>query len=172
MARPKRIDIPYCLYHVHSRTNSGDAAFRDKKDKEKFLYYLRKYLDLLSLRIGQYDKGQGRASQARNKRDEHVRKKEQKKADEIVRTLANHFGLSVEMMKTGRRLKGKGAIARKALIVLFLENLPWTHKQLAKYIGLNGSNAITYHLTTVKGNQKLTGLINVLRRLVINGSNL
>ena len=51
MARPKRIDIPYCLYHVHSRTNSGDAAFRDKKDKEKFLYYLRKYFDLLSFEI-------------------------------------------------------------------------------------------------------------------------
>ena len=94
------------------------------------------------------------------------RKKEQKKADEIVKTVANYFGLSVEMMKTGRRLKGKGAISRKTLIVMILENLPCTHKQLAKYIGLNGIKAITYHLTTVKGKQKLTVLINELRRLV------
>ncbi len=320
MARPKRIDLPYCLYHVHSRTNSGDVAFSDKKDKEKFLYYLGKYLDLLSFRvhawclmtnhfhlliesreraglselmrrlltaytvcfnrrhrrhghlfqgrfkshvvdkanyflyvsryihlnpyvikksvdpveykgsslqyyahggepsflttgeiltwfkgsrkkyvrfvikgltenttpviieqryiggkafvkrmgkrIAQYEKGEGRASQARNKRGEYVREKEQKKADEIIRTVAGHFGISVEMMKTGRRLKGKGAVARKVLIVLILENIPWTHKQLAEYIGLNGRSAITYHLETVKENKKLNDLINELRRLV------
>ena len=51
MARPKRIDLPLCLYHVHSRTNSGDAAFLDSKDKQKFLYYLEKYLVLLSFRV-------------------------------------------------------------------------------------------------------------------------
>lgn len=51
MARPKRIDLPHCLYHVMSRTNSGDAAFHDRADREKFLYYLDKYSRQLSFRI-------------------------------------------------------------------------------------------------------------------------
>jgi REP-associated tyrosine transposase len=51
MSRPKRINLPYCLYHVLSRTNSGDLAFYDDKDINKFLGYLAKYADLFSFRI-------------------------------------------------------------------------------------------------------------------------
>ena len=51
MARPKRINLPHCLYHVISRTNSGDIAFRDRYDKAKFLTYLWKYCELLSFRV-------------------------------------------------------------------------------------------------------------------------
>lgn len=51
MARPKRINLPYLLYHVFSRTNSGDTAFIDRRDVKKFLAYLAKYADMFGFRI-------------------------------------------------------------------------------------------------------------------------
>ena len=51
MVRPKRIDLPHCLYHVLSRSNSGDIVFRDRRDQDKFLHYLSKYCHLLSFRV-------------------------------------------------------------------------------------------------------------------------
>ncbi|MBN1900599.1 transposase [Candidatus Sumerlaeota bacterium] len=50
MVRPKRINIPYSLYHVLSRSNSGDVVFRNRADHGKFLFYLSKYCKLLSIR--------------------------------------------------------------------------------------------------------------------------
>ena len=54
MTRPRRINLPFTLYHVMSRTNSGDLSFLDQRDYLKFLHYLRKYTDLFSLRIHAY----------------------------------------------------------------------------------------------------------------------
>lgn len=54
MARLKRIDLPYCLYHVFSRTNTGDRAFRDSADREKFLQYLARYLEMFSFKLHAY----------------------------------------------------------------------------------------------------------------------
>jgi REP element-mobilizing transposase RayT len=51
MARPKRINLPHCLYHVISRTNSDDTAFWDPGDYAKFLDYLDKYTHLFDFRI-------------------------------------------------------------------------------------------------------------------------
>ena len=51
MARPKRIDLPFSLYHVFSRTVSGAKAFTDSRDQRKFLGYLAKYADLYSFRV-------------------------------------------------------------------------------------------------------------------------
>lgn len=51
MTRPKRIDLPYALYHVFSRTNSGDIAFRDWKDEQKYLSYVEKYRNIFSFRV-------------------------------------------------------------------------------------------------------------------------
>jgi REP element-mobilizing transposase RayT len=51
MSRPKRINLSFCLYHVISRTNSDDTAFRDRKDNAKFLFYLAKYSDLFFFRV-------------------------------------------------------------------------------------------------------------------------
>jgi REP element-mobilizing transposase RayT len=51
MVRKNRINIPFCLYHVFSRTNSGGLCFYDEQDQDKFLDYLAKYLKLLSFRI-------------------------------------------------------------------------------------------------------------------------
>lgn len=51
MARPRRIDLPFSLYHVFSRTISGEKAFLDERDQKKFFYYLEKYLDLYSFRL-------------------------------------------------------------------------------------------------------------------------
>lgn len=54
MTRPRRIDLPFCLYHVMSRTNSGDIAFKDSKSKSRFLHYLSKYLDLFEFKLHAY----------------------------------------------------------------------------------------------------------------------
>jgi putative transposase len=54
MVRPKRIDLPFSLYHVLSRTNSGDIAFSDSRDEEKFLEYLSRYVQLFEYRIHAY----------------------------------------------------------------------------------------------------------------------
>ena len=51
MVRPKRIDLPHCLYHVLSRSNSGDIVIRDRMDQEKFLFYLSKYCEPFSFRV-------------------------------------------------------------------------------------------------------------------------
>jgi len=51
MARPKRIDLPFCLYHVLSRTNTGDVAFLDVWDERKFFHYVSKYTEIFSFRI-------------------------------------------------------------------------------------------------------------------------
>jgi len=51
MARPRRIDLPFCLYHVLSRTNTGDVAFLDVWDERKFFHYVSKYAELFSFRI-------------------------------------------------------------------------------------------------------------------------
>jgi len=54
MARPKRIDLPNTLYHVMSRTISGEYAFRGDKDYLKFLHYLAKYVHLFDFRVHVY----------------------------------------------------------------------------------------------------------------------
>jgi len=51
MVRPKRIDLPFTLYHVMSRTNSGEDSFTHDREYKKFLYYLEKYADLFSFRL-------------------------------------------------------------------------------------------------------------------------
>jgi len=51
MTRPKRIDLPFSLYHILSRTNTGDIAFPDERDELKFLSYVEKYTELFSFRL-------------------------------------------------------------------------------------------------------------------------
>jgi len=51
MARPKRIDLPFSLFHVVSRTNSGGVAFIDSRDQDKFLYYLSRYAEMYHFKI-------------------------------------------------------------------------------------------------------------------------
>ena len=46
-----RIDLPFCLYHVISRTNSGEIAFTGKREMDKFLGYLEKYSKIFNFRI-------------------------------------------------------------------------------------------------------------------------
>lgn len=54
MARPKRIDLPFTLYHVMSRTISGETAFKGAGDYLKFLFYLQKYVFLFDFRVHVY----------------------------------------------------------------------------------------------------------------------
>ena len=51
MTRPKRINLPFTFYHILSRTNTGDIAFPDQEDEQKFLFYLGKYVTVFSFKI-------------------------------------------------------------------------------------------------------------------------
>ena len=51
MARPKRIDLPDSLYFVHSRTDKGESAFADQKDRENFLMQISKCAGIYSFRV-------------------------------------------------------------------------------------------------------------------------
>ena len=54
MARPIRIDLPFCLYHVMIRGNVGSLIFLDNKDRKKFIFYLGKYAEIFSFRVHAY----------------------------------------------------------------------------------------------------------------------
>jgi len=54
MTRPKRINLPGCVYHIICRGNRNDVVFGDDKDKEKFLEYLTQYIEPFEMRVHAY----------------------------------------------------------------------------------------------------------------------
>ena len=54
MSRPKRINLPGCVYHVICRSNRHDVLFQDDDDRERFLKYLTDYLEQFEMRIHAY----------------------------------------------------------------------------------------------------------------------
>ncbi len=54
MARPLRVEYPGAFYHVFSKGGEGEAVFKNKMDKEKFLEYLAKDVGLFSVVIHTY----------------------------------------------------------------------------------------------------------------------
>ena len=54
MARPLRVEYPGAFYHVMNRGNAGEKLFRSKKDREKFLSYLKKTVERFSVKIHTY----------------------------------------------------------------------------------------------------------------------
>ncbi len=51
MPRSNRIDLPFSLYHVHSRTSAGELAFAHHQDRERFLAGMARYAVLFGFRI-------------------------------------------------------------------------------------------------------------------------
>lgn len=54
MARALRIEYPGAYYHVINRGNAGQAVFKSKRDREKFLEYLATMVDRYALRLHCY----------------------------------------------------------------------------------------------------------------------
>ena len=54
MTRPKRINLPGCVYHVICRADQDDVVFTGDQDKERFLEYLGDYAQQFSIRIHAY----------------------------------------------------------------------------------------------------------------------
>jgi putative transposase len=54
MARPLRIEYPGAFYHVINRGNAGQAIFKSKRDREKFLSYLEKMVERFGIRLHCY----------------------------------------------------------------------------------------------------------------------
>ena len=54
MARSLRIEYPGAYYHVIHRGNAGEAIFRSKRDREKFLEYLAKAVERFGIKIHTY----------------------------------------------------------------------------------------------------------------------
>jgi len=51
MARPLRVEYPGAFYNVINRDNAGEDVYRNKRDREKFLEYLKKPLSGLTLKF-------------------------------------------------------------------------------------------------------------------------
>lgn len=54
MARPLRIEYPGAFYHVINRGNAGQAIFKSRRDREKFLAYLEKMVERFGIRLHCY----------------------------------------------------------------------------------------------------------------------
>jgi putative transposase len=54
MARPLRVEYPGAYYHVINRGNNQENIFRNDRDKEKFLEYLKKVSERFSIIIHTY----------------------------------------------------------------------------------------------------------------------
>ena len=54
MARPVRIDVEGCLYHVMARGNERRAIFRDERDRERYLERLAHYREKFGFRLLAY----------------------------------------------------------------------------------------------------------------------
>ncbi len=54
MARPLRIEYPGAFYHVISRGNAGDAIYKTRRDREKFIEYLGQAVESYGIRIHTY----------------------------------------------------------------------------------------------------------------------
>lgn len=54
MARSLRIEYPGVYYHVIHRGNAGEAIFRSKRDREKFLEYLAKAVERFGIKVHTY----------------------------------------------------------------------------------------------------------------------
>jgi REP element-mobilizing transposase RayT len=54
MVRPLRIEYPGAVYHVINRGNAGQAIFKSKRDREKFLSYLEKMVERFGIRLHCY----------------------------------------------------------------------------------------------------------------------
>ncbi len=51
MARPPRINLPFCLYHIMCRGNLHEAVFLINADRHRFLKCLEKYSKIFDFRI-------------------------------------------------------------------------------------------------------------------------
>ncbi len=54
MTRPKRINLPGCVYHVICRGNRNERVFDGARDKKRFLEYLGEYVTPFDMRIHAY----------------------------------------------------------------------------------------------------------------------
>lgn len=54
MARPLRVEYSGAVYHIINRGNAGEKIYRSSRDREKFLYYLKKAVERFSIKIHTY----------------------------------------------------------------------------------------------------------------------
>jgi putative transposase len=54
MARALRVEFPGAFYHVINGGNAGEAIFRSKRDREKFLEYLGKAVERFGIKVHTY----------------------------------------------------------------------------------------------------------------------
>lgn len=54
MARYTRINLPHAVYHIMCRSNMKARLFRGDPDRNRFLYFLKKYAGIFNFRIHAY----------------------------------------------------------------------------------------------------------------------
>jgi len=67
------------------------------------------------------------------------------------------------MFTEGRRFGGKTSATGRSVAVLLVETLRWTHRDAAEYPGLDGSNAVSYHLITAAESRSPQDALDAVR---------
>ena len=106
------------------------------------------------------------------KREPHAKIKEEdrilQKAGLILKIVSEHFKISGETILNRAHARDETRRARKILIYLLRENLPWTIRKIKDYIGLNYESGIHLHLKEVREQPGLQRICEGLKKK-ING---
>jgi len=115
-------------------------------------------------RLKQMTRMSARAGNAARQSGERLKDAERKKADEISEGVARHFRFSREMIGNAVHARGDLGKARRILIYLLRENLPWNIKDIAQYLGLKESRGVQYHLEKMKGDKELRDICHRIKK--------
>lgn len=118
----------------------------------------------LCQRIKQMDKVGSRTSRGQRKREKFLKESEDKKANSLKNRVCDHFQVTPDLLTKGRRLRQDVGKARKVMILLLLEELPWSHKRIANYLGLKGKSIISYHLLRIKNDPAILQAVKTIKR--------
>lgn len=121
-------------------------------------------------RIATYERGRKQNPDAPFKRNREFEEIELAKAEKIVNLVAEYFDILPHSLRTGHKCKGVNSRARKALINLLLENVSWSHKELAEFLKLQYINAVWWHQNTLDIYPELEKDLELLRA-VLKGHN-
>jgi len=93
-------------------------------------------------RLGYLREKESRAYRAKLKRDEALRKIEEKSAERILDHVGRYFGIRMAIIRKGRRSRGDLGKARALAVILLRQYLPWTCLEITEYLGLKGKRDI------------------------------
>jgi len=91
-----------------------------------------------------------------------IRERERREADRLIAMVYHRLKLPSGPVAKNLRLDRKGSLAMKLSILQLIENMPWTYRQIAQYLGLTNENAVKYHVRAAMENPEVQSLFSEL----------